>query len=149
LTDAAIRGTYADLKFIKSRKVVQMVVEVPIEAGGALVEAFGVPRPDEEVWVAVALLRSDEDDIEIKPNTFTPTPFHELPRTQQAGILCADERFQKWLGARSQEHAASVVKRKCGITSRRRLNDGDGARDWDKLVEWYRAQTGQSTEERG
>ena len=143
---AVVRGTYADLKFIKTRKVVQMVIEMPIEAGAAVVEVFGVPQPDQEVWCAVARLNGVASET---PPERQSKPFHELSRVQQSGILCKDVNFQEWLGARSTENAISMVKRKCTVTSRRNLEHGDGAKLWDVMLESYRKDTGQIAEERG
>jgi hypothetical protein len=144
MTDAALQGTYSDLKFVKTRKVVQMVVELPIEAGDRLVEIFGVPRPDDEVWVAVARIHSPSLREE-KP----PTLFHELSRTRQAGILCSDVKFQKWLGVETSTDAADKVRIICGVSSRCSLSSsGTVASKWDSLIFNYRTETGQQAEER-
>ena len=43
----AIKGTYADFKTVKSRSVVQMVIEIPIEQSTELVSKCGIPIPSE------------------------------------------------------------------------------------------------------
>lgn len=58
-TPAVIRATYSDLKFLKTRKVAQIICEVPIENAGEIVKIFGAPDPSRETWVAVALLSTD------------------------------------------------------------------------------------------
>ena len=142
MTNAALQGTYSDLKFIKTRKVVQMVLELPIEQGDKLVEIFGVPQPDNEVRVAVARIHSFREE---RP----PTPFHELSRTHQAGILCGDVKFQKWLGVETSTDAAAKVRTICDVSSRCSLSSSDTvASKWDSLIFNYRTETGQQAEER-
>lgn len=58
---AAIRATYSDLKFLKTRKVAQVVLELPIEQAGEFVSLFGAPDPSRETWVAVALLSETKE----------------------------------------------------------------------------------------
>jgi hypothetical protein len=58
---AAFQGSYADLKFIKSRSVAQVVVELPIEEAAAFVAAFGAPVPGSECPVALARIHPEKD----------------------------------------------------------------------------------------
>ena len=143
MTDAALQGTYSDLKFIKTRKVVQMVLEMPIEQGDKLVEIFGVPQPDNEVWVAVARIHSPSLREE-RP----PTSFHELPRSQQAGILCEDTEFCRWTFNNTKMHPVVAIYKHFNIESRRELNAEEFADDWGAYVMNYRTETGQQAEER-
>jgi hypothetical protein len=75
------------------------------------------------------------------------TPFNEKPRSQQAGIKCADDReFQKWLNEQQHsvnpdhcEHEEAFAKRilleVLGITSRKELDTlPHKAAEWDKLL---------------
>ena len=51
----AIRATYSDVKLVKTRKVFQLIFEVPIEdADNALRVLGGLPRPAAERWVGIA-----------------------------------------------------------------------------------------------
>ncbi len=54
MTAAAFQGSYCDMKFIKSRSVAQVVIEIPIEQAAAFVAAFGAPDPAKECPVAGA-----------------------------------------------------------------------------------------------
>ena len=111
----AIAGTYSDLKFIKSRSIAQVVVEIPIERAGEVVALFGTPQPGAEVWVALARLndnpagsfngRTSGFDPEDGGSTPSPaakprTPWSDMPPAQQAGIRCADPKFMAFLTAR-------------------------------------------------
>lgn len=54
---AAFSATYSDLKLIKTRKVVQFVFEVPLEAAGHAMNVLGgMPSPMAETWFAIARL---------------------------------------------------------------------------------------------
>ena len=55
-----ILGSYADLKIIKTRSVVQIVVEVPLERGKEVTDLFGLPQPNAEVHVVVARMDPEQ-----------------------------------------------------------------------------------------
>ena len=55
-TNRVMQGTYSDFKIIKSRNVAQVIIEIPLEIANDFISMFGVPRPDEEIWVAIAEL---------------------------------------------------------------------------------------------
>lgn len=80
--------------------------------------------------------------------------FADLRPSQQAGILCNDERFRDWLGIGShhedwRERAAAFVRIECGLASRSELDTHPNARSqWDEMVRRYRIDTGQETEDR-
>lgn len=61
--------------------------------------------------------------------------FDELPYAQQAGMLCNDDRFRQFVGARTIKSGVSVaasgcaeyVRQICQIESRRDLNTSSNA----------------------
>ena len=160
MTDkAAIAGTYSDFKIIRSRKVAQLVVEVPIEQAQALIAALGLPNPAEETWVAVARLeRAKEHDwrdfstrvlgtIESPPQAVPEAPrphrpFEQLPYPQQAALRCQDLSFRQFLrdakniGTHNAEEAAGAVRMLCEVASRKDIRPGTKA---EKL--WLRLNT--------
>lgn len=84
-------------------------------------------------------------------------PFHTLPRSTQAGMLCDDERFKEWLWPFTGDHRtngpvdwpAYEVRKRCRVRSRADLDtDNAAGKRWDELVATFRADTGQSTWER-
>lgn len=146
---AAFAGTYADFKTVKTRSTFQVIVEMPIEQAERFVSVFGMPIPGKEQPVALALLHKPAEKPE-RPRK----AFHEMPRSQQAGLLCADERFQKWLGIipdyEGDVYAAETVRAMCGVPSRANLDvDAAAAAKWDSMVSKYRTATGQQAEMRG
>jgi hypothetical protein len=91
------------------------------------------------------------------------TPFHDLPRSQQAGMLCGDSGFQEWCGAIEimmqpdipfdctiAEAAAIWVRQYCRIKSRGELGDDESGKPknpeaairWDKLRDQYEQASG-------
>jgi hypothetical protein len=144
---AAIRGTFADFRLIKGRKVAQMVVEIPIEeADAALATLGGLPQPAAERWVALAALNVTS----IKPQE--KRRFEDLKSAMQAGIRCADPPFWKFLTEqyadndvvsnlaeiRCADEAAKVVRNICGVASRSNLNlDPRAAAKWQELDAYY------------
>lgn len=103
----AIQATFSDFKLIKSRSVVQLVLELPIEAAdAALASLGGIPQPGAERWVAVAPLLLEP--IAMKPLSEgkvaeAKAAVKALATTEgerarvRAVMLCKDERFQEWI----------------------------------------------------
>lgn len=59
---AAFSATYSDLKLIKTRKVVQFVFEVPLEAAEHAMNVLGgMPSPMTENWFAIARLEKPRE----------------------------------------------------------------------------------------
>lgn len=82
-------------------------------------------------------------------------PFHQLPRANQAGILCADPKFQLWLSTRLRvtepRDCAEALRSYLGVSSRAALDDGEhdaAALKFDQLVSEYRTDTGMQAEPR-
>lgn len=139
----AIQASYSDFKLIKSRSCAQIILELPIEKAEAFLTAFGVPQPGAEKPVALALMQKPQEQKAEQPRK----RFKQMSRSQQAGILCADPAFQKWMGCRDEEATADQVRWNCGVISRGNIDDdGNSAGRWDDLVLRYRQATGQMAE---
>ena len=116
----AIQGTYADFKIVKTRSVAQMIIEVPLENANTVVEMFGLPRPNEELWVAVAALHS-QPKISAGANE----------AVQKAGIICRDANFGRWLrdvknfplNPDDPNDIANALRAILGIRSRTEMHD--------------------------
>ena len=144
MTDrAAIKATFSDWRPVKTRKVLQLIFEVPLEQTELAMKALGVPQPDQETWCAIALLRP-----ETKPEK-PQRHWDQLKPSQQAGIACDDPRFQKWANCPNAEDAAVFVRDVCGVASRAELDvNRDACFVWGKLYADFRQQTGLETEQR-
>ena len=139
MTDAVVKGTYSDFKLIKTRNVVQMIIEVPIEQAEQITTKFGMPQPHEEKWVAVALLNTEKKPID-----------NSVSRAiQQAGILGQDITFGTWLKNTRPElsvepnNIASIqqaIRTICGVKSRSDFKiDTNALNTWQKLYDSYQS----------
>ena len=130
---AAIQGDYVDLRFIKSRKVCQVVIEIPIEAGEKFVSAFGTPNPS--TGVPVALARIDLNAKAAPEPEKTKRKWDELSIAQQAGIMCNEKGFQRYISEAINKRpedvdtdaAATYVRTLCGVNSRAHIEGNEAA----------------------
>lgn len=163
---AAIRGTFSDFKLIKTRKLAQLIIEIPIEqADAALTALGGLPRSDAERWCAIALLdptirgtvdalrevtkkhsiKFDADEIAAlrQEEPKERRAFCELPFPQQAGIKSADVHFQLWLSNHNacfaeEPDCAAAIRRHCRVKSRADILPGtDAGERWLALLREY------------
>lgn len=151
MTDQSVfKATFSNIKNIPSRKVCQLVFEVPIEAADAALYALGgLPNPAAERWVAVARLNDEPPSAE--PVAALPAPdikrWADLPPAQQAAIRCGEPEFCRFLhegvsqtpgfslpGVPGPDAAAAFVRAICGVASRAEFNTNDEARTrWNAL----------------
>lgn len=138
-----ILGSYSNLVIIKTRSVVQIVVEVPLERGKEVTDLLGLPQPNAEIPVVVA--RMDPAKLEAQSNV-VQLEDHRQPETdapnkpprslaQIAGILCNSGAFQAFIQENSDgwdhrptsDEAATWLRANCGVNSRTELNSNDVA----------------------
>ena len=112
-----IQGTYADFRVVKTRKVLQMIIEIPIEKSEDFTRKFGLPDPSKEKWVAVAYL----NDV---------TPMEQDSDASKivkiAGILCKSPKFGEYLNNKynsqininDPESIANMIRTVCAVGSR-------------------------------
>lgn len=159
---AMFLGSYADLRFVKGRKVCQVVVELPIEEGQRFVAAFGAPNPAAEVPVIVSRFvppaergpeteknrRSDvEEHVEKASPSAPKRKWEELWPSQQAGIRCNEPAFWRFLAewgrippVNDPVTAAEAVRAECQVASRVELDHpGPRQNTWYRLDAEYRA----------
>jgi hypothetical protein len=154
---SAIAGTFSDLKILRGRKVVQIVVEIPLEkADEALKILGGVPNPASERWVAIAPLLNEpecrppseaaSEDAGATPDNAPASSSHkrrwaELSPTQQAGILCEDPEFATFAKIVCADldwnynDPKIFVRDYCGIATRAQLSTNDAAAERWKTLE--------------
>ena len=147
---AAIMGDYCDLKFIKSRAVAQVIVEIPIEQSAAFVAAFGTPSQSTGVPVAIARIdpkaASDPPKPAAKPSERERKKWSQLRPAQQAAMRCNEAAFQKFItgkvanGGNVGYTVEDAVRIACGVSSRADILDGSfAARKWADLDREYQA----------
>lgn len=136
---SAFDCTFSDWKLIKTRGVVSISFEVPIEKADAAYKVLGgMPDHGTERWFGIARL----DPKALEP----PKPkrsWHEMQPAQQAGILCEDKVFHQFLRETTDYTHADyplMVRQICGIESRADILPGTNAAEkWRSLVSDYRA----------
>jgi hypothetical protein len=117
--DAAMQAQYTHLDFVPTRKVAKIILEIPIEQADSFIAAFGCPRTDKSVPVAIARL--------------DPNAKAEKPRggklAQWAGIVCVEGSFGEFLAEkywRTDPMAVSdpvvFLRTYCGVSSRAELD---------------------------
>ena len=61
MSDAVFRAAYHNTKNVLGRKVMQVILEVPIESAASVYDVLGWPDPAAPCWVAVARLKQPEE----------------------------------------------------------------------------------------
>lgn len=161
MTAAAFSGTFADFRIVKTRKLAQFVIEVPLEAADDALKALGgLPRSDQERWVAVARLQDGrghgaggDGSPAAAASEADAAPARRF--SQEAGRLCKDKRFRMWLERAPElagtpfvapldsDDAAACVRRFCKVRSRSEFDtDFEAAVRWRKLRDRYMIETG-------
>lgn len=118
MADAAFKATFSNIKPVPSRKVVQLVFEVPSEhADAALAALGGMPQPASERWCAIARLT---EEAARKPDARQRYAASDeaTQAVTRAGILAGDTAFHRWCGADGQEAAVAFIRRQCAVKSR-------------------------------
>lgn len=166
MTDrAAFSATYSDWKLVRTRKVVQIVLEVPVElADQAYAVLGGMPDPGKSVWCAVARLKEGGEATAESRTTASvvgrekssgadetspapAAPGRARTMAEQAGYLCTLPAFWKFLSEEgyisglvaSSEAAAFVVRRLCDVESRADIKSGThAATRWRQIAADFR-----------
>ncbi len=112
MDEAVIQGNFADIQNIKSRSVMVLKIEVPVEQAQKALNTLGYPTPGEEIPVAVVRLNIQKAS---KPVSYA----------QQAKMMAKDERVREFLktefthlkdtGAR--EWSEEVIEDYCRVMS--------------------------------
>ena len=170
-TPALINGSYADLKTVKTRSVVQIIIEVPIEQGAEIVKLFGFPQPGKEVPVSVVRFNPasivPEKPAETKGSD-TPGPVKPRPpastRYEQKNRMCGVASFQDFIARETKalpfspavikkaryEATDTRVKGLMNMESGSELDTNpEKGRQWDQLVTSWEAADGRLPEVRG
>jgi len=157
----AIRAAFADLKIVKTRQVVQLILELPLADFDQAYEVLGgLPNPANERWFAIAAIKEVMSDsqstLHSRPDA-RPEPkqdkparakrdWRDLAPSQQAGIRCEEMLFLKFLeeermdDLREGGSVPDTVRMICGVQSRSELNTNQKARViWHQLNDQYEA----------
>ncbi len=161
---AVIPATFSDWKLIKTRGVVQLVFEIPIENADAAYQVVGgMPNAATERWFAIARLNESKratppapageaEAHKVAPVSPTPQHWGGMSPAQQSGMLCNEQKFQTFIrevyserwrlmnNGTDAERAALIVRSLCSVKSRSELAQNEAAaRIWRSIVSDYRA----------
>ena len=128
-----IQARYATWRPVQSRKLLQLVFEVPLEKQGEVLKYLGAPLPDRDIQCAIAVLNgeagaNDLQQVSEKPTSEVPASppkrkFEDLPLTQQAVLLCKREAFQRYIQVENEEAAKEWLCDHLGISSRSEIEN--------------------------
>lgn len=125
---AAIRAVFAEWRMVKTRKVLALVFEVPLEQQGEVLTILGAPMPDAEIWCGIARLNlSATPPIPIRSNAAAADP-----RAGNTGVA-PDQRGGTPHSARSEagkQRYASAGKMDQALIRAARLPDDMRFRQW-------------------
>jgi len=131
----AFAGTYSDLRFVKSRKVAQVVIELPIEQANRFLQAFGAPDPSSESWVAIARLNHAPETEEAVEPEKPRRQWNDMRPSGRAALLCKETSFMAFLKVRSEKEAVEKLRSHCGVRSRSELDEDETKRMKFEFVE--------------
>jgi hypothetical protein len=145
---AAFRACYADWKLIKTRGVVQVVMEIPLSDADAAYQVLGgMPDAAKEQWFGVAALKPLPVE-EVKPALPAPKrDWRDIQPAQQAGIRSSDPLFIAYLKEQrpddwheAADDPAACIRLICDVRSRVELGTDHKARVmWHSLDNAFQA----------
>lgn len=162
MTAAAFKATYSDWKLIKTRSVVQIVFEVPLnEADAAYHVVGGMPDVGAERWFGIAAIKLGGEtgsqptppveaagpcgETADRPHKSRKPVAAEKRLAQQAGMLSSDAAFNRYLAECHKWYpadgdAATFIRSACNVNSRAEIVPGTPAGDiWIDLESRFTA----------
>lgn len=96
---AVIRAEFTDYRPVKTRKVLQLVFEVPAEMQTEVFAALGYPIMGTSTWVAIAKLvdGASAPSVPERAEPAAPVVKAETKRSSRAFLMLQDKEFRKWL----------------------------------------------------
>ena len=132
-----IQARYATWRPVQSRKLLQLVFEVPLEKQGEVLKYLGAPLPDRDIQCAIAVLNGEagnSHELETPPlnSPVSPTKqkFEDLPLTKQAVLLCKREAFQRYIQVENEQAAIEWLYDNCNVSSRAEIIEGNSSGDF-------------------
>lgn len=153
MTAAAIAAQLVDMRNVGTHKVLKLTIHIPEEQALAAIAAFGWPTGVDPVPIAIARLAiASADTPRQEPSTpdgaKTKTAFRDMRMANQAGMLCNEGAFHRFLAeklkypdhaAMTDKAAADYVRRLCNVASRKDIRpDATSGKRWERLVDEYR-----------
>lgn len=167
-----IQASLVDTRNVGTDKELKIELRIPAEMATRFFEIFGWPTRVSPVPVALVPLKGGSPQEAVSADAFERNPkeqkleildeaigkletvkerevFTKMPRVRQAGILCNDPAFWRFLEEKfptrhiiTPEDAAEVVRWHCIVASRRDLDMVEiAAKRWDALEAGFYAKS--------
>lgn len=141
---AAIKAEFTDYRPIKTRKVLQLVFEVPAEQQAEIFEVLGYPIMGSSTWCGIARLVAGAGAPTVPEKAVEPAKVEktETKRSSRAYLMCKDYDFVTWMlpgqsfssVADAWDKADRALKDRLGIKSKSELDtDPEAAARFDAL----------------
>lgn len=120
---AAIIGDFATYRPVLGRKVLALVIEVPIERAPEVFAALGYPTGGDSIPVAVARLEATASQTESVPEEAPEEPppparlrhWAEMTPAQQTGVIRNERQFWEFAEADDSDAARDYIRDFCGV----------------------------------
>lgn len=146
MTDQVITAVFAEFQMVKTRGMLKLIFEVPLEQGESALAILGVPLPAQERWVAIAPLVHGA--VERKASTIVGGE----TALRQCHALSKEYKFQKWIISRfgntymenlslaeAEAMTRAIIIEFCNISSRGELlTKRDAINKWAEIVATFR-----------
>jgi hypothetical protein len=157
MTNAVIQSDYVMFKPVPSRKVLQIICEIPLEQTGEFLEMFGTPNMETGTPVAIARLTepgrgslpssaSGDGSGKAGSPTAQGTPSGEgkgpnsLRPSQDAYRHTLKHGFMQWLNVASREAAEEKIEKACKVLSLSTLDTDEFAKtSWATMKAQFQA----------
>lgn len=152
MSDDVIAAVYAEWQMVKTRSVLVLKFEVPIDQTEHVMTVLGIPRPDQEHWYAIT--RLIDGAVQQKKSVVLGAD----RALRQCHAVCHEFKFQHWIvkhpyfGIRTthgdcpevnEANARLAILDYCKIKSRGDLLTSRGALEaWDELIGAFQKETG-------
>lgn len=150
--DDVIAAVYAEWQMVKTRSVLVLKFEVPIEQTEHVMNVLGIPRPDQEHWYAIT--RLIDGAVQQKPKVVIGAD----RALRQCHALSQEDIFQRWVikhpryGVRTthgdypsinEENARAAILDFCMIRGRGDLlTNREALGLWEQMVRSFQKETG-------
>lgn len=115
----AVAGTFVKFDAVPTRKVVRVIIEVPIEKANSTLEALGgFPDPANAQWVGIAPLDGQPVQNTMKGGKLS----------QRAAMLCDEGGFRAYCEeVHNNYDPRDLILTRCNISSRAHIDHNDEA----------------------
>lgn len=143
---AAIKATFADYKRIKSRKVMQVIFEVPLETWPRDYKVLGEPEIETSQWFAIARMEGAKEPASTPKEQGSNLAANAALTVQEGSFSCFIQEIYPnvcYIATANnclKFSADAALKEALGIKSKSELNtDPAAAQRWRELRSEYEA----------